>query len=195
MLPLRPGHPERRTHDYVRTRHHQPLRRVGRRLRAGHRRPHRSASGPGVPQLLEPDQPLRCPTTSTCTSSSTTPPRTRRPRSIAGCCATRASPSTSRPPTAHGSTWSSAGSRSSPSKWLRRGTHRSTKELERAIHALDQQLERQPSPVRLAQERRRDPGRPLPPTASGSPTQITSLAMTTVRTTPMGMMNDSMRKG
>ena len=41
-------------------------------------------------------------------------------------------------------------------KWLRRGTHRSTKELEASINALDRPMERGPEALRLAQERRRD---------------------------------------
>ena len=42
-------------------------------------------------------------------------------------------------------------------KWLRRGTHRSTKELEASITHVDRSLERRPQALRLAQERRRDP--------------------------------------
>ena len=37
MLPLRPGQPERRTHDYEAERHHEPVRRA----RGGHREGHR----------------------------------------------------------------------------------------------------------------------------------------------------------
>ena len=48
-------------------------------------------------------------------------------------------------------------------RWLRRGSHRSTKELGASIRTWIEQLERQPQAVRLAQERRRDPpdARPL----------------------------------
>jgi hypothetical protein len=45
-------------------------------------------------------------------------------------------------------------------KWLRRGTHRSTKELEASITDWIDQLERGPKALRLAQERRRDPRDP-----------------------------------
>ena len=42
-------------------------------------------------------------------------------------------------------------------KWLRRGTHRSTKELEAVHQRVDRQVEREPHPVCLAQKCRRDP--------------------------------------
>ena len=58
-------------------------------------------------------------------------------------------------------------------KWLRRGTHRSTKELEVGHHRLDRSLERRPQAVRLAQERRRDPRHRWLATARGSLTQVT----------------------
>ena len=45
-------------------------------------------------------------------------------------------------------------------KWLRRGTHRSTKELEGGDHGLDRPMERGSQALRLAQERRRDPRHP-----------------------------------
>jgi hypothetical protein len=42
-------------------------------------------------------------------------------------------------------------------KWLRRGTHRSTKELESSIGDWIDRWNDEPKPLRLAQERRRDP--------------------------------------
>ncbi len=45
-------------------------------------------------------------------------------------------------------------------KWLRRGTHRSTKELEAAITSVGRALERRSQAIRLAQECRRDPRNP-----------------------------------
>ena len=48
----------------------------------------------------------------------------------------------------------------SPEKWLRRGTHRSTREARNRDPPLDQHLEPGPPPLRLAQDRRRDPRHP-----------------------------------
>jgi transposase len=53
ILPMRPGLPERATHDYVTARHHHPVRRAGGGHREGHRRLPRPAHQrriPGVPQ-------------------------------------------------------------------------------------------------------------------------------------------------
>ena len=73
-------------------------------------------------------------------------------------------------------------------KWLRRGTHRSVRELVASIRTWIEQLERRPQALRLAQDRRRDPrqprrilhtnlqlgtlgnaGRPTPPSTGPSP--------------------------
>ncbi len=126
VLPLRPGLPERRTHDYVRhgtTNLYAALDLASGQVIADMTDAHRADR---VPQLLEPDRPLRSRTTSTCTWSSTTSPPTRPPRSSAGCCATRASTLHFTPTY---SSWLNLVERwfaELTTKWLRRGTHRST---------------------------------------------------------------------
>ena len=55
VLPLMPGVPERRTHDYT-ARHDQPVRRPGRRLRAGDLGDDAAAPRRGVPALPQPDR-------------------------------------------------------------------------------------------------------------------------------------------
>ena len=110
VLPLMPGVPERRTHDYVRygtTNLYAALDVASGQVIS---RDDAAAARRGVPALPQPDRQARSRPSSTSTSCSTTPRRTRRRRSSAGSSATRASRSTSPRPTAPGSTWSSAGS-------------------------------------------------------------------------------------
>ena len=109
VLPLRPGLPERRTHDYVRhgtTNLYAALDVASGKVIADMTERHRAEEFRRFLNLIN----RWSPTTSTSISSSTTSRPTRRPRSSAGSCATRASTCTSRRPTARGSTSSSAGS-------------------------------------------------------------------------------------
>ena len=102
VLPLLPGTPERRTHDY--RRHGTTNLYAALDVASGNVIADMTATPPrrGVPPLLEPDRHAASPPTSTSTSSSTTTPPTRPRRSSAGCCATPASRCTSRRPTARG---------------------------------------------------------------------------------------------
>ena len=72
-------------------RHHHPVRRPQRRYRAGDRRDATAAPRRGVPPFLNQIDADRAGGTSTCTSCSTTPGRTRPRRSSAGWFGTRAS--------------------------------------------------------------------------------------------------------
>jgi len=86
LLPHRLGIPEPRTDDYVRKRHHQPLRRTRHRLGSGHLRHGRTSPGSCVQAVLEPDQSERARSSRRSRPWSTTPPRTRPLRFIAGWC-------------------------------------------------------------------------------------------------------------
>ena len=133
ILPLMPGTPERRTHDYRRngtTNLYAALDVASGNVIADH---DTTAPGRGVPPVLEPDRPQRPRPTWTSTSSWTTTRPTRPRRSSAGCSATPASRCTSRRPTAR---WLNLVERwfaELTNQWLRRGTHRSTRELVASI--------------------------------------------------------------
>ena len=97
ILPLRPGLPEGRTHDYKRngtTNLYAALEIASGQVVTACQP---AAPPPGVPRLLPPNRARASPTAS-CTSCSTTPPPTPPPRSSAGSPATSASTSTSPPP-------------------------------------------------------------------------------------------------
>jgi transposase len=109
VLPLMPGVPERRTHDYVRygtTNLYAALDVASGQVLAEMTPRHRAEEFRRFLGLIDASVPAHL----DCTSCSTTPRRTKRPRSSAGSCGTPASPFTSRRPTAPGSTSSSAGS-------------------------------------------------------------------------------------
>jgi len=108
ILPMRPGTPERDTHDYVRhgvTSLFAALNvATGAVIHETHRR-HRTIESRGFwSQSTKP-----CPQSSTCISCLTTRRRTRPPPSIAGCCDIPVSTCTSPLLRARGSTWSSVG--------------------------------------------------------------------------------------
>ena len=63
VLPMMPGMPERRTHDYVRNGLTTLVRGVRRRHRRGHHRPAPPAPGRGVQEVPDPDRQARCPRT------------------------------------------------------------------------------------------------------------------------------------
>lgn len=113
LLPLKPGAPERRSHDYQRhgttTLFAALDTKTGEVIGEMHRR-HRATSS---------RRSLRPSTTRSllglmCTWSATTTGRTSRQSFSGGCVRTRVSTCTSHRPTPLGSTWSSAGSRVSP---------------------------------------------------------------------------------
>ena len=85
VLPLRPGLPERRTHDYAPRGHHEP-RLAALDVASGHVIVDMTErhQGPRVPPVLEPDQPLGARAPRRSIWSSTTSPPTRHPRSNAG---------------------------------------------------------------------------------------------------------------
>jgi hypothetical protein len=91
MLPMRPGLPERQTHDYLR-RGTTTLSPRSRSPLEGHRR--LLPPPPGVPQLFEKARQDQPPARS-CTSSTTTTPPTNIPTSKPGWSATRGSSCTS----------------------------------------------------------------------------------------------------
>ena len=132
VLPLIPGTPERRTHDYRRQWHHQPLRRLGCRFGPRDRRHDATASRRGVPAVLEPDRPQR--------SRRLGRPRHRRqqrhPQDPSDP-AMAAAPSPVHAPL-HADLQLMAEPRRALVRrahqpWLRRGTHRSTRELVASI--------------------------------------------------------------
>ena len=75
----------------------------------------------------------------------------------AGWPSARASTCTSRPPTARGSIWSSAGSPNSPNKQIRRGVHRSVARTGSRHPRLHRRPQRRSQALRLDQDRRPDP--------------------------------------
>jgi hypothetical protein len=108
ILPLMPGVPERHSHDYVRngtTNLYAALDVASGQVIADTSPRHRAEEFRRFLNLID----GRCPLISTCTWCSTTPRPTRPLRSSPGFGATRASRSTSHPPTAPGSTSSSVG--------------------------------------------------------------------------------------
>ena len=133
VLPMMPGTPQRRTHDYKRngtTNLYAALDVASGQVIADMTPRHRAEEFRRFLNLIDkrvPDAPRRA-------RRRRQPRRPTRPRrSNAGCCATPASRCTSRRPTRAGSTSSSAGSPSSPPSGSRRGTHRSVKELVASI--------------------------------------------------------------
>src|SRR6266542_3406640 len=113
VLPMMPGMPETRTHDYARngiTSLFAALDMATGKVIGALRRRHRSveyasSSSKSTRKSLP---------TSTCTSSATTTPPTKPTSSKTGWPPTPASTSTSSPPAPPGSTWSNAGSANSP---------------------------------------------------------------------------------
>ena len=113
VLPLLPGVPERHTHDYVRagtTNLYAALDVASGQVIADTSARHRAEEFRRFLSLIERSVPAELDVHVVLDNSSTH----KTPRSSAGFSATRASRSTSPPPTAPGSTWSSAGSPSSP---------------------------------------------------------------------------------
>ncbi len=112
-LPMMPGMPEKRTHDYLRhgtTSLFAAFNTAdGTVISSVHRR-HRTIEFKKFLAKID----AEVPTTSTCISCVTTTERTRPPRSRAGLRATPASTSTTRRRTPAGSTRSSGGSHTSP---------------------------------------------------------------------------------
>ncbi len=145
ILPLMPGVPERRTHDY--SRHGTTTLFAALNIATGkvigelHRRHRCRSSCSSCARLRK-----RCRRHSTCIWSWTTTGLTRLLLSNAGSRAILASTCTSRRPRLRGSIKSSAGSPRSPSAQIRRGTHRSTVELERAIRGYLSVNNRDPKP-------------------------------------------------
>jgi hypothetical protein len=146
LLPMRPGQVERRTHDYVRhgtTSLFAALdaktgRVMGRRFRR-----HRAVEFRKFLDAID-----TVVSSSTSMSSSTTTPRTRRPRSSAGSRSARGIICTSRRRGRRGSTSSSADSGWLTEKQLRRGIHRSARDLETAIDRYVQLYNAEPRPFR-----------------------------------------------
>ena len=102
VLPLRPGLPERRTHDYVRggtTNLYAALDIASGQVIADMTERHRALEFRRFLNLINRSVPEELDVHVVVDDSFST---TRHPRSIAGCSATRASLFTSRPPTAHG---------------------------------------------------------------------------------------------
>ena len=113
LLPMQPGQLERGTHDYKRNGTTSLFAaldlKTSRVIGQLHRR-HRSVEFRKFLDVIE----ARCPPDWMFISSSTTTALTKPRSSGTGSPSARASMSTSRPPTVHGSTWSSAGSPNSP---------------------------------------------------------------------------------
>ena len=78
ILPMLPGTPERATHDYKRHGTCSLYAALGPRDREGDRSAALPPPRDRVQEVLADDRPTRSRPTSTCTSSSITPPRTRR---------------------------------------------------------------------------------------------------------------------
>ena len=156
-LPMLPGTPARATHDYKRNGTSSLFAALEIALGQGDR-----VAALPPPRGRVQEVPAQARSTRSRRTRGAPDPRqlrrpTRPPRSSAGCSPTRASSSTSRRPALAGSTWSSAGSPSSPARKLKRGSHRTVRELNADIRDWIETLEREPPPLRLDQDRRPDP--------------------------------------
>ena len=157
ILPMRPGVPERATHDYKRHGTSSLYAALDITHRQGDRRAARAATARSSSRSSCRPSTARSPPISTSTSCSTTAPRTRRRRSSAGCSPTRASCLHFTPTS---SSWLNLVERwfaELTTKKLRRGAHRSVRAAQRRHPRLDRDLERRPQALRLDQDRRPDP--------------------------------------
>ena len=163
ILPMLPGVPERATHDYKRARHLEPVRRAGPHHRQGHRRAAQPPPRDRVQAVPADASTARSRPSSTSMSCSTTAARTRRRRSSDGWLA---HPRFVLHFTPTSSSWLNLVERwfaELTTKLLRRGTHRSVRDLNADIRAWIETWNDDPKPLRLDQDRRPDPriDRPL----------------------------------
>ena len=160
VLPMMPGMPERRTPRLRPPRRHQPVRRVQHHRRPGHLRTAPPSPGDRVPQVPDHHRQER-------------PRRAGRPHRLRQLRHPQDRQRSTSGSTAHprfhihftptGSSWVNQVERFFgliTDKLIRRGVHTSVQALEADIRAMDQDLEREPAPVHLDQDRRRNPQLP-----------------------------------
>ena len=142
VLPMMPGIPERRSHDYIRhgtTDLFAAFDVADGTVISQLRRHHRAEE---FKKFLARIDKRRARRARGCTWSATTSPPTRPRSSRPGWPATPGSACTSRPPDRRGSTRSSGGSAILTEQMIRRGVHKSVQALEADIRDLDRGLER-----------------------------------------------------